>query len=141
MYVRNGGSWSQQAYVKASNTDVNDLFGRSIALTADGNILAVATAREDSNATAINGNQTDNSADDSGAVYVYTRDGNGVWSQRAYVKASHTELGDHFGISVALAADGNTLAVGAELEDSSATGINGDQADAKTSSAGAVYLF
>jgi len=141
VFTRNGAGWSQQAYVKASNTDATDFFGRSIALTADGNTLAVVAAREDSNATGINGDQTDNSAIDSGAVYLFTRDAAGAWLQQAYVKASNTEAGDQFGTSVALAADGNTLAVGAQLEDSSATGINGDQADAKTSAAGAAYLF
>ena len=36
---------------------------------------------------------------------------------------------------------GNTLAVGATSEDSSATGINGDQADNSVDIAGAVYLY
>lgn len=34
-------TWSQQAYVKASNTEANDLFGMSLSLSADGNTLAV----------------------------------------------------------------------------------------------------
>jgi hypothetical protein len=45
------------------------------------------------------------------------------------------------GTSVALAADGSTLAVGARGEDSSATGINGNQADNSASNSGAVYLY
>ncbi len=35
VFVRTNNTWSQQAYVKASNTGANDLFGRSIALSAD----------------------------------------------------------------------------------------------------------
>jgi hypothetical protein len=39
--VRDGASaWSQQAYVKASNTGEDDLFGHSVALSGDGNTLA-----------------------------------------------------------------------------------------------------
>jgi hypothetical protein len=63
-------------------------------------------------------------AANAGAVYVFTRSGT-TWSQRAYVKASNTEANDEFGNSVALSSDGSTLAVGAPVEDSVATGIGG----------------
>ena len=59
----------------------------------------------------------------------------------AYIKASNTGAYEHFGESVALSADGNTLAVGAVFEDSSATGIGGDQSDFSAPNAGAVYLL
>ncbi|MEK6749261.1 MAG: hypothetical protein AABY83_08655 [Pseudomonadota bacterium] len=112
-------------YVKASNTEAYDDFGYSVALSADGNTLAVGAQYEDSAATGVNNatpGQADNSALDSGAVYVYTRTG-ATWTQQAYVKASNTEANDLFGYSVALSADGNTLAVGAQGEDSAATGV------------------
>lgn len=129
----------QQAYVKASNTDPSDHFGDSVALSADGNTLAVGALQESSSG-GINGDQTDNTASASGAVYVFTRSG-GAWSQQAYVKASNTGAGDTFGGSVALSADGNTLAVGAFQEDSKATGINGDQFDNSADGSGAAYVF
>ena len=140
VYTRNGGSWSQQAYVKASNTGFNDGFGWSVALAADGNTLAVGAPGEDSSATGVGGNQADNAASGSGATYVYTRSA-GVWSQQAYVKASNTGFDDSFGWSVALAADGNALAVGAPYEDSSATGINGNAADNTAQDSGAAYVY
>jgi hypothetical protein len=65
----------------------------------------------------------------------------GVWAQEAYVKASNTGLGDGFGYSVALSADGTTLAVGARDEDSAATGIGGDQTSNRFINSGAVYVF
>ena len=55
-------------YLKASNSEAGDNFGRAISLSADGNTLAVGAIGEDS---AINGNPSDNSAFDSGAVYLY----------------------------------------------------------------------
>lgn len=58
-------------YVKASNTEASDWFGWSVPLAADGNTLAVGADREDSNAPGIGGDQTANSAADSGAVYLY----------------------------------------------------------------------
>ena len=127
-------------YVKASNTGASDEFGYSVALSADGNTLAVGAVGEDSNATGVNGDQTDNSASRSGAVYVFARSG-ASWTQQAYVKASNTGADDRFGYSVALSADGNTLAVGADYEASNATGVNGDQTDNSASDSGAVYLY
>ncbi|MCX4241745.1 hypothetical protein [Paraliomyxa miuraensis] len=135
------GTWSHQAYVKASNPDSNDWFGISVALSGDGNTLAVTALSEDSNATGIGGNQADDSAISSGAVYLLTRDGMGTWSQQAYVKASNTNVGDHFGFGVALSGDGNTLAIGASHEDSNATGIGGNQGDDSVTNSGAVYLY
>jgi len=140
VFTHVGGVWSQQAYVKASNTEGTDMFGYSVALSGDGSTLAVSADGESSNATGINGNQADNSAVSAGAVYVFTRSA-GVWSQQAYVKASNTDADDHFGLAVALSGDGNTLAVGAFGEDSNATGINGNQADNSAAGAGAVYVF
>jgi hypothetical protein len=61
----------QQAYVKASNTGANDLFGRAVALSADGNTLAVGAIWEDSAATGVGGNQNDNTAVNAGAVHVF----------------------------------------------------------------------
>ncbi|NJM94647.1 MAG: integrin, partial [Cytophagales bacterium] len=142
VYTRDGlGAWSQQEYVKASNTDGGDEFGYSVALSGDGSTLAVGAHEEDSNATGVGGNPADNSALNSGAVYIYTRDGLGAWSQQAYVKASNTGGSDYFGWSVALSEDGSTLAVGANLEGSNATGVGGNQADNSAGSSGAAYVY
>lgn len=140
VFTRTGSSWSQQAYIKASNTNTNDNFGYSLAISGDGNTVAVGAYTEDSNATGINGLQTDNSSSASGATYVFTRSGS-TWSQQAYIKASNTNSSDFFGGFVTLSTDGNTLGIAAVREDSSATGINGDQLDNSMNFAGAVYVF
>jgi UDP-3-O-[3-hydroxymyristoyl] glucosamine N-acyltransferase len=136
VFTRSGGAWSQQAYLKASNTGANDYFGGSVALS--GSTLAVGAYGEDSDATGVNGDQSSNSASNSGAVYTFTRSG-GVWSQQAYLKASNTGANNYFGQSVALS--GDTLAVGAHYEDSDVTGVNGDQTSNSASASGAVYVF
>ncbi len=140
VFVRSGATWSQQAYVKASNTGVGDVFGRSLALSDDGSILAVAAFREASATTGVGGDQADNSASSAGAVYVFARSGV-TWSQQAYVKASNTGADDEFGRVLALSGDGSTLAVAASGEASAATGINGNQTDDSAPDAGAVYVF
>jgi hypothetical protein len=144
VYARSGAAWSQQAYVKASNTESADLFGNSLALSGDGNTLAVGAPLEDSNLTGVtpgpvNEFTSGNLAMDAGAVYVYTRTA-GTWAMQVYVKASNAGAGDNFGTSVALSGDGSTLAVGAPLEASSSTGINSTPNRA-SGSAGAVYVF
>lgn len=141
MFAREtGGPWTQQAYIKASNTGPYDGFGSSLALSSDGGTLAVGADQERSAATGIDGNQTDRSLLDAGAVYVFTRL-DSTWKQHAYVKASNTEADGRFGISVALSADGSSLAVGAKGESGGATGVNGNQASQALLSAGAVYVF
>ncbi|MBN8460275.1 MAG: IPT/TIG domain-containing protein [Verrucomicrobia bacterium] len=136
VFVRTGGVWSQQAYLKAENTGSEDLFGSAVAVSGD--TVVVGAWQEDSNATGVNGNQSDNSAPNSGAVYVFTRTA-GVWSQQAYLKASNSAAGDRFGISVDV--DGDTIAVGASQEDSNATGVGGNQADNSATNSGAAYIF
>jgi hypothetical protein len=141
VFVRNGNTWRQQAYLKPSNTQSSDKFGFALALSGDGNTLAVTATLEDSSARGINSSsQADNSADSSGAVYVFVRNGSS-WSQQAYIKASNADAGDQFGWSVAVSRDGNTLAVGAQSEGGGSAGVNGDAADNSAADAGAVYVF
>jgi hypothetical protein len=135
------GVWSQQAYVKASNTEADDAFGTSIALSGDAHTLAVGAPGEDSEGTGIDDDeQEDNSSADAGAVYLFTRQ-MGTWTQTAYVKASNTDEGDHFGQTVALNQDGSTLAVGAPEEASNATGIDDDDGNDSAEGSGAVYVY
>jgi hypothetical protein len=136
VFRRSGTVWQQEAYLKASNTDAGDRFGQTVAIAGD--VIAVGAPGEDSAAIDTDGDQDDDSAGDSGAVYVFRRSG-AVWRQDAYVKASNAGAGDELGVSVALT--GDTLAVGAHLEDSAAKGIDGEQADERQPQSGAVYVF
>jgi len=136
VFVRSGDTWTQQAYLKASNTDVSDEFGRSVAI--DGDTIVVGAYHEDSSIPGINGNGSDNGASFAGAAYVFVRS-DGTWTQQAYLKASNPSASDEFGSSVAIS--GDTVAIGAYLEDSASTGVNGTQGDESATNAGAVYVF
>ena len=140
VFVRSGNTWAEQAFFKASNPTMLDVFGLRLALSGDGNTLAVSATSEDSASQGINGKQDDESANESGAVYFYTRNGT-TWAQQAYVKGSNTEAFDEFGASLALTFDGKLLAVGAPKEDSGAKGVDGDQRDNSVQEAGAMYIF
>lgn len=136
VFVRSGTNWTQQASLQASNLGDADSFGASVAVTAD--TLVVGAPFESSNATGVNGDGSNNSAFSAGAAYVFVRSGTN-WTQQAYLKASNTESNDNFGTSVAVA--GDTVVVGAPLEDSHATGVNGDDTDNTALNAGAAYVF
>ena len=139
VFVRNGSAWSQQAYLKASNPDANDNFGRAVAISGD--TIVAGASQEGSAADGVNGGsgaEGDNSAFRAGAAYVFARSGSS-WSQEAYLKASNSAGGDSFGTSVAIS--GNTLVVGASAEASDADGVNGDETDNSAPTAGAAYVF
>jgi len=136
VFERTGATWAQQAYLKASNTNPDDRFGSSAAVAGD--TILIGAEREGSNATGVNGNQTNNSLSIAGAAYLFTRNGTN-WAQRAYLKASNTDADDSFGTRVAVADD--TAVIGAYREAGNATGINGNQTSNSAASSGAAYVF
>jgi hypothetical protein len=119
-------------YFKASNTDPEDHFGREVALSNDGRTLAVSAEHESSGATGVNGNQADNSALNSGAVYIFRRTSAG-WKQEAYIKSPRFGS-SRFGTGVpaltqralALSADGSIAVVGAAAQDVQSFGQAGE---------------
>lgn len=120
--------------------DLTKRFGayeNTIALSADGLTLAVGSPREGSS-----GDLTG-----AGAVYVFSRSQPGIgmpapaWGLRARLEASSPAAKMAFGASLALSANGRTLAVGAPEERSNARGINGDATNRDAYGAGAAYIF
>ena len=134
VFSRAGTTWTQQAYLKASNTGSPDAFGTSVAVSGD--TVVVGAPSEDSSSTGVNSTPNE-SASGSGAAYMFSRTGT-TWSQQAYLKASNTGSPDAFGTSVAV--NGGTIAVGAPSEDSSSTGVNSTPNES-ASGAGAAYVF
>lgn len=128
-------------YAKASNPGQDDSFGISVALSADGNLMAVGAPLEDSEATGVNGAQHNDIVGNSGAVYVFARNAIGIWEQEAYIKPSNTDFDDAFGSSLSLSGDGSTLAVASPLDSSPSAGINGDPMPDTLQHAGAIFVF
>eukprot|EP00808_Paulinella_micropora_P027498 g51336.t1 len=123
VFVRDGNrQWAQEAYLKASNSrvDVVWLFGLSVAVS--GGIALVGAPCEDACASGVTeSSHNDFRCQEAGAAYVFVRDSNGQWAQKAYLKASNTRIGDWFGQLVAIS--GYTVLVGAGSEDSCARGV------------------
>jgi hypothetical protein len=134
VFVRTGTNWSQQAYLKASQSNKDDYFGYSVAV--DGDTVAVGALEEDSSTTGVNGTPNE-TARDAGAAFVFVRHGTN-WTQQAYLKAHQVSAEDKFGMSVGVS--GDTVVVGAFWENGSATGVDGTP-DESAADAGAAYVF
>lgn len=104
VFTRTGGVWTQEGskLVGTGSTGAARQ-GLSVALSSDGNTLAM-------------GGTADNSS--VGAVWVFTRTG-GSWSQQGskLVGTGNTGTAEQ-GFSVSLSSDGNTLASGGRLDNS-----------------------
>jgi hypothetical protein len=113
VYVRDGGTWTEQAKLLASDAAADDYFGSSIAIAGDTAIIGALR-------------KAGSGGNEQGAAYVFVRSG-GTWTEEAKLVASDGAASDGFGGSVALSDD--TAAVGAP-------GKNGAHG-----SEGAAYVF
>jgi hypothetical protein len=120
----------QEAKMKARPPGSNDLFGHIIAIDKD--VVVAGAPYEDGAAGGVNPEPGSSILSDSGAAYVFVRNGVGQWAQEAYLKADSPRSGAHFGASVAVF--GDLIAVGA-------IGNDPNQQPAPNAIAGAVYLF
>ena len=97
VFVRSGTTWTEQAFIKANNPRPYNSFGVKLALSGDGNTLAVTAHLEDNAAQGVRAPEPQpflivdhldpwreqrNQAEESGAAYFYTRSG-ATWTQRA----------------------------------------------------------
>jgi hypothetical protein len=103
VYTRSGSGWSQQAKLAGAGETGGAWFGRSVALSGDGE-------------TALVGGFADHG--DVGAVWVFTRSGS-TWTQQGEKLIGGEELGrSEFGWSVALSAEGDTALIGGHGDNS-----------------------
>jgi hypothetical protein len=102
--TRSGSGWTQQR-LPAGNVRGTDRFGRSVALSADGNTALVGGPGH---------------AGLVGAAWAFARSASG-WTQQGPLLTGANEQGEgRFGFSVALSADGNTALVGGRRDAGSA---------------------
>ena len=107
VFTRSGTTWTQQAKLLPNVLEEYDNFGSSVGISGD---------------TVVIGSRGDRSPAGlpwSGSAYIFTRSGT-TWTQQARIQPSEVEQSDYFGYSVAI--DGDTVVVGAQLEDTGADG-------------------
>ena len=116
------GNWSQTAYLKAPLPTENEWFGSSVAITGDGNTIAVGAA---------GGSQ----------AYIYQYE-NGSWQNTAILSPTTAFTGsestEYFGGDIDISDDATTVVVSAYRDRRDSTG---EYMDAVGSQAGAVYVF
>lgn len=105
VFARSAGKWVQQEVLADVNGAAKDWFGYSLAISTDGNTLAIGAVYADVSGKA-----------DQGNVLVFAR-ADGAWKLQKTLVGETGAAGDIFGGSVALSADGNTVAVGAAGDD------------------------
>jgi hypothetical protein len=94
VFTRSSAAWTQQAYLKASNSETGDSLGYSIAISQDGNTIAGGAGDEDCRMTgvfagAVHICQDDQPEDNTnGAVYVFAMEQR---TQQAFIKSSNPE--------------------------------------------------
>jgi hypothetical protein len=99
IFVRSGLDWTQMRKLFDEMGSEGDTFGRSVAISPDGNTLMVGSP-------GVNQNQ--------GAVYVFTRTGLD-WSYQSTLSASDGVAGDDFGYSIALSQNDTDILIGADF--------------------------
>ena len=152
VFVYQGVAWTHEATLAARNTELGDAFGDSVAIQGD--LIAVSAPHERGSGSGVNP-PNDNETATAGAVYLFRRSASAInplasasWAEIAYLKASNSGEGDLFGIGrfnggmlPALALSEKFIVAGASLEDSAATGVDGDGSDNSAPNAGAAYVF
>lgn len=98
--------------VQAAVPGALEHFGAAIALSADGSTLAVGSPQENNVLTS---NPQPALPTTAGGVYVFTRGAAG-WVQQAHLHSSRPGVDSRFGSTVALSADGTTLAAGSAAD-------------------------
>ena len=114
VFIRNGGSWTQQVRLIASDGAASDNFGGSVVISGDTAIVGATGNNVGANS-------------DQGSAYVFVRNGS-TWTQQQKLTASDGAAYDYFGISIAIS--GDTAIIGAGSDD-----IGGNQ------NQGSAYVF
>jgi len=114
VFDRNGNSFNQVGILTGSNTGSADIFGGSVAISADGKTIVVGSPADETTLS------------DTGVVYVFDRIGNSFNQVGILTGSNSVDAGDNFGFSVAISVDGKTIIAGApndELPGSDNTGV------------------
>jgi hypothetical protein len=101
VFTREGGSWTEQAKLVASDGEYGDKFGTSVAVYGD---TAVIGAPYD-----------DDKGSNSGSAYVFNRDNMGSWYQESKLVPADGAASAWFGTTVAM--DGDTVVITASGDD------------------------
>lgn len=124
IFVRNGVTWMQQAKLVATDRDIADGFGWSVAISGDHAIVGARSENDD----AVGGG----SLNLAGSAYIFARSGD-TWTQQTKLVPNDRSAGDEFGTKVSIS--GDHAIVGAPKDDEYIPGV------IFAGNAGSAYIF
>lgn len=110
-YEKNGSAWDLKSELTASDVATNFQLGFRVTMSSDGEVAA---------AYAVNGTNITNGI---GRVYIFQRNGDGTWTERAILTSPDPAAGQRYGFAISLNSDGTVLAVGALKDDHTSTDV------------------
>ena len=112
IYKRVNDEYELEAELIAGEIKADDWFGRKLALSSDGKVCVVSAPNNDLGTSG-----------DTGIVYVYVKDKNGIWSQVNKLRAQMPSVNNYFGSDVALSKDGSICAIGQSFDTHAPVGM------------------
>lgn len=104
VFARRGSTWVEEDKLVPTDGAIQDFFGRSVAINADGRVALIGAEGDDDGGAS------------SGSAYVFTKEG-GKWSFSDKLTTQDAAVGDLFGEAVSLDAEGQYALIGASGDD------------------------
>ena len=101
IFEYDGREWSEESYLTAPNPQAEARFGFFVVLNPIASVLAIGAPDESIDGT-----------NNTGAAYIFTKDGN-TWRHRNTISAPQDTESGRFGMSIALSFGGNRIAISA----------------------------
>jgi len=148
-FTRASGIYSKVAAFRPGawrNTDDRMLFGNDVAISPDGNTIAIGDRTDNGWGTGPRAAPLNSGGARLGAVYIYRLKSS--WVLANMVKpnspppdSQYIPNQENFGSELSLSGTGQTLIVGNPDESRGATGIGGDWSQGEVQSSGAVFMY
>ncbi len=123
VFEKKQSQWEEIHFIKLDNSQ-GTLFGGRMIMSGDGNTIVASEKNPFLNADTIS---------------IFTKIGESWIKEKGFSRAN--AVLDNFGFSLTINTEGSIIGVGANREDSNASGINGDQDNDLLSNSGAVFIY
>lgn len=113
VFTRSGTTWTREAGLIAGDANGSGYFGTSVAISTDGNTVAVGSRIHTTAVGTLRG-----------AVYVFARSA-GIWTQAAKLYDVSGSVGDEYATTVAMSGDADRILIGAPEKNVTGTSSGG----------------
>lgn len=113
IYIRNNDTWRESQILSASDMSPYAQYGRTLAMSSDGSILAVGAYMANSDGV-----------ERAGQVYIYARSGN-TWIEQQILSADDKCIDGWYGASMSISRTGSVLVIGSLCAPTNTVSISG----------------